>query len=902
MRLKNFIFPLVLITMGLYGSAWGKPVGSERWEAGSGKWSLSMQQDTIPDNQPVDTLPDPVPVVPYDTSDVIIPAGDSSFLAFPADSVPADTGTLEDKIISRAADSITYLLGNKKLMLLQGDARVQYLDIDLKGEYILINNITKEIFAKGLVDPTTGQYHGRPVLTQGGKDITADSLKYNFDTKRAFAWEGLTEEGEGYVRGGQMKLNEEKTGFVQNSLYTTCDRPHPHYGIRLYKTKVTDKRIITGPANLYIEDIPLPIAIPFGFFPKTEKQTSGIIIPSYRDDATLGFALENFGYYLGLGEHFDLSLLAQVYTLGSWGISARSTYNVRYRFNGGFSADYMNRKIPDPNTGESNQQTQFNIRWNHSQSSRGTGENFSASVNAGTSKYYQSQPIADIRERAQNTLSSSVSYSKTWQGTPFSLSASANHNQETNSGQMSLGFPTLSFNVARISPFDSKNRVGPQKWYHKIGMSYSLNLDNRVSAHESEMFTSQMLDKLQTGISHSIPVSTSFNLLKYLNISPSINYRERWTLKTFRQRLDPYLDQVVRDTVSGFRANRDYSMSVSMNTRLYGFLNFKKGKIKAIRHVLTPNVSFSYSPDFGDPSFGYYQTYLNREGEEVEYSIFSGTVYGGPGSGLSQSISFGIDNLLEMKVQAAQDDTTAEGGLKKIKLLDRLSINSSYNFAADSFKLANFNFSGSTTLFEKLNISFNGTFDPYAIRNGRRVDEYQYNQNGKLARLTNLNFSVRGNFTSQGAGPAEGGVRQFTPGIEDELYSIDPNPEAFVDFEVPWSINFGFSFNYRNPGIYNPQTQDGPQKTVTQALDFNGDFSLTPKWKISYTSSYDFQRNELGQTRFSIFRDLHCWTLSFDWVPFGPYKSYGVDLRVKASILRDLKLTKRQNYYNYQFR
>lgn len=825
-------------------------------------------------------------------------------LGLPADTgVRADTaGGLEAKIISKAEQSITYYLRDKYTVL-RGNAYIEYLDITLNAEYIRINNVTKEIYARGFTD-SLGRYYGRPKMVQAGQEITADSLKYNFDTRRAYAWNSLTAEGEGFIRGGKSKVDEHRVAYIQDGIYTTCNNPsHPHFGIRLYKTKVKENQIITGPANLFIEGIPLPVGVPFGFFPKTQKRASGIIFPSLREDASLGFSAENFGYYLGLSDHFDLSVLGEMYSLGSYGIRASSRYSWRYRFNGNFSFDYLRRKFPNDATGGYSLGKQFNIRWSHSQSNRGTGTNFSANVNAGSSKYYQNTTDFNLQDKARNTLASGINYSKTWLNSPFSLSASANHSQDVSTGQVSIGLPTLSFNVSRITPFDSKNRVGAQKWYHRIGMSYSMQADNRVTTGDSILFSPQTLDKLQTGIRHSIPVSTSFNLFKYFFVSPSFNYNERWYFKSFRKYFDPGVDRLVTDTVSGFQTSRDYSLSLGMNTRIFGMLNFKKGKIKAIRHVITPSIGFSYRPDFGEEKYGYYRYYVNERGERTRYSIFDGTLYGGPAAGVSKSLNFSIDNIIEMKVRAQND--TADGeedGEKKVKLLDRLSINGGYNFADKLFPLSNINFSGSTTLFEKISMSFNGSFDPYAVIDGQREPIYLLKHNNKLARLTRFSFSVRGSLNSRGEGNTSGQpispVAGLDPSMQEQLYLVDPNPEAFVDFNLLWSLSFGYSFNFSNPGTYAPGSA-GPVKRTTQALDVNGDFSLTPKWKIGFQTSYDFERNEVGSTSLSIFRDLHCWALSFSWIPFGSYRSYSMDLRVNAAVLQDLKLTKRRNYYNF---
>lgn len=800
------------------------------------------------------------------------------------------SGAIKSKVQYSAKDSILADIAGKFLYLYK-DAEVIYEGVTLKADFIRIDQNTMTVYAKGVND-TSGFYAGRPFLSGQGSDVIADSLAYNFKTKKAKVWSGVSKEGEGFIRGGQMKLNEDKEGFLKGGIYTTCNDPtHVHFGIKISKAKVMENRVVTGPAYMFIEDIPTPLVLPFGFFPKTSKRANGIVFPSVGEDAQKGFFLRDLGYYIGLTDNMDMTVRGSIYTNGSYDLGVSSRYLVRYKYSGNFTFNYSNQRFGEEGTEGFSNTKDFRILWSHSQSRQGTGENFSASVNAGTSSYYQNTGnYMPLPNRFNNTLSSSISYSKTWQGTPFNLSTALTTNQELNTGSLYIGLPALNFGVSRITPFDSKNRIGPQRWYHKLNFTYNLRFDNQLQTYDSLLFKPGIGDQIKTVIQHQLPISTNFNVLKYINISPGIGLTENWYLKSITKSYNAQTDSVEIQNHNGFKSYREYGFNVAATTTLYGMAQFKKGGIKAIRHTMRPSVGYSYRPNFSDPSYGYIKTYTDSSGNQVPYSIFEGQVNPGPGTtgNVQSALNFSLSNNLEMKVRSKKDSVNGE---KKISLINDLSLSASYNFAATEFKLSTINMSGFTNLFQKVNLNFGATFDPYAyvikdtlgVQQVNRINKFSISEGGPLVHVTNAYLSLSANFNSES--------KRKTPITNQQrrdLYMIDPNPNDFIDFNIPWNLGLDYSLNYSNNGL---------NKNISQTVNIRGDFSLTPKWKINGITGYDITNGVLSPTSLGIIRDLHCWDLSVYWVPFGGYKSYSIDLRVKSSILQDLKVSKRRPYY-----
>jgi len=801
-----------------------------------------------------------------------------------------------------AADSQVTLL-KTNMVYLYGEAKIKYEDFELAADYIEIDQNTNEVFARGRYD-NNGRYIGRPVVIFPNESPkVVDSLRYDFETKNGNAFGIFTEVDGGFIQASKIRKNVYNEMSLFHGMYSTCNlpQPHTHFGIHISKGIVTENQIIAGPAYLVMENVPLQfVAIPFGFFPKPDKRASGFLFPTFGEEFSRGFFMRDIGWYLAFNDYWDSEIRGTMYSKGSYEASILSNYRVNYKFDGGFNIRYANTKNGVEGTSQYRSTKDFNVTWNHSQRQEANpGTTFSANVNFGTSSYFQNTAAGatyNYEQLTRNNMSSSISYGKTFADGKVNFTSSLSHRQDMTRNEVFLELPTFSLNVSSFNPFDSKDRVGEQKWYQRITMGYSLQGRNSVTAQEAGLFSRETLEKFQNGFQHQIPINLSLNVMKYFQFNTSVSYTERWYLQSYRRRLDntPGGFEEVRDTVPGFNRAYDYSMSTGLSTKIYGMYP-KMGKIQAMRHVITPSVNFNYRPDFSDPLYGFYRSFVNAQGRESIYSIFEGGIFGSPGSGRSMGIGFSVDNNIEAKVISKKD--TTDGGIKKIPILQGLTFSGNYNFVADSFKLSNINFSGRTALFnQKININFNGTFDPYSFDTqlGRRVNRFAL-QDGQLARLTNFGLSFDYSFNPQANQNRQQGLdsldnqrASMTPEQQQALARISRDPNAFVDFNIPWNLAGSFSFQYSNLGV---------RSNITATLNIHGDFSLTPKWKVQFNSGYDFRQKEISLTRFSIYRDLHCWDMSFGWVPFGRFQSYNVTIRAKASILQDLKLTKRNDNF-----
>ncbi len=826
------------------------------------------------------------------------------------------TGT--EKLEYSARDSTVVDKANE-IIYLYGKARVVYQGLELDAEYISYNSKTKVLFARGIKN-AKGKYVGRPIFKMDGQGTSlADSIRYNTETGAGNIWEVFTEQEGGFFTGGKAKKQPDDEIHSKGQIFSTCNLPHPHFGIFITKGIVTENQIITGPVYLKIEDIPLPIGLPFAFFPKPNKKSSGVILPNPGEDATRGFFLRDGGYYLGLNDYWDAKILGTIFTRGSYEGSLYSNYTKRYKYNGSVNFRYSNSRYGVEGTPEYAPKKDFNLMWNHSQNANAKpGTNFSASVDAGTSSFNENTAGGssyDYSQFTKNTLRSSVSYGKVF-GNGINLSIAADGSQETQTKTVSLRLPDLSLSVPTFNPFDSKDRLGEQKWYQKITVGYSMQASNSITTTEDQLFKKEALNNFKNGVNHSIPINMAFNLFNYFNFNTGINYSERWAFQTIEK---TYLrvinggDVWKTDTISGFRRNGEYSLSMGTSTKIYSTAQFTKfGNFKALRHVMTPQVSFSYRPDFSDVKRGYYKNamyedgsaVLDQRGLPVKYSIFEGSVYGGPGSGQNASLSFGLDNTIEAKV-ANPKDTTGTGE-KKIPIIQGLGINGSYNFLATEYKLSNLSFNGRSQFSEKLGINFFGTLDPYvyrdsinkttSIRTRNRIDRYTW-QEGRLPRITSFGFSTDYSLNPEALKRRNKNEEKLkdelttggmTPEQSEALAKVSRDPNAFVDFKIPWNFSFGYTFQYNETGL---------TSSITNTLNFNGDANITPKWKVQFNSGWDFKASTFSQTSLSIYRDLHCWDMSVSWIPFGAYQFYSVDIKVKASVLQDLKLSKRKNYY-----
>jgi len=809
-----------------------------------------------------------------------------------------------------------------KILYLYGHARVKYQDVEMDADFIRVDQKNNLIFASGSTDPVTHRYIGRPITKQGkDKPVESDSLLFNYKTKKGKVYNPASQQEGNYISGGQVKkLNDDEAAY-RNVLFSTCDKPFPEtdFGIVITRGIGEKNRIISGPAYLEVEGVPLPIAIPFGFFPKPDHKTSGIILPTFGEDSQLGFYIRNLGYYLALNDYVDFTTEGTYYSKGSYELNETVHYLNRYEYSGNLSLSYGSHNYGlegDP------AEKDFNITWSHTKNPNASpGSTFSASVNAGTSSFYQNNPAStnyNLEALTQNNLSSSISYSKQWLGTPFNLNIALSHSQDLTAKTVTLDLPTVSFNMSTLSPFDSKDRVGEQKWYQKITVGYSLQAENNINAvPEDELFKGNTLFKrMQNGLEHQIPIGFNQTFAKYFQFSVSANYTEQWYLQSINEHYDRTNtinpDAAVIDTVSGFKRAGEYTLSTGVSTKVYFLAQFKHSKLKAIREVMTPSLSFAYHPDFSDPSFGYYKTVVSNAvipypASVTNYSIFQNGVYGGPTAGREAALNLSIDNTIEAKVRPKATDTSQTD--RKIKIIDGLTFATSYNFAADSFKLSQISFAGHSALFhEKVNVSFSGTLNPYVTNvrdsvGGGIIKPYvqQFNkltfQDGKLPSLSSFSMSVSGSlnpatFQQHATTPPVGAIVNNSTTTNanqaQRLALLNSDPGAYVDFKIPWNITFNYNFSYSNAYI---------NTSVANTLMLSGDINLTDKWKVQYTTNYDLRARQLGSaTSFSIYRDLHCWDLSFQWLPFGYYKSYNVTLRVKSTILQDLKLSKKSDY------
>lgn len=817
------------------------------------------------------------------------------------DSVPAPMFT--DIVSYNAEDSIKLSVMTREMFLHKGGT-VKYIRTELKADSISFNMGANTVYASGKRD-TAGGYTGKPVFKDGSQEFESLDLKYNFKTGKAYVKEIITQQGEGYIQGRLTKRMSDSIYCVKEGLYTTCDHhDHPHFYIRMSKAKlIKDKKVVSGFANLYIEDVPLPLAIPFGFFPFTDKGTSGILMPTYGEERMRGFNLRDGGYYWFINDYIDLAVTGTIYTNGSWAVNLGSNYRKRYKFNGNFNFSMSRNHTSEKGTPDYSESRDWSIRWQHSQDAKANPyTTFSASVDmsSASNNYYNSG--LNLDDIANQRKQSSISWSKKWPDKPFSLTGSFTHNQNSRDTTISLSLPNINFRVSQIYPFRRKERVGKMKWYENIGFTYNAELKNTVQTKEYDLVESfkHMARDWNNGFQHSIPLSTSFNLMKDLSLSPSINYRGVAYLSSIRRGnwvTDSTMANygyIPTDTIYGLHYAHNYSTSLSLsyNPTIYGMFQFNPDKkVYAIRHVIRPSASVSYSPNFGVNPDKYYKTYLDRNGVEQRYSIFEGKLYGTPtGSERSKqsgSLNLSIDNNVEMKVRNDKD-TTGKEDFKKVKLLESFQLSSSYNFFADSMRWSPIRLSARTKVFNnKVNINLSGTLDPYAINaNGTRINKY----NGGIGRLTQVSASSGIQFSSDN-GKKKAEKDPILGGRYDE----------YMDFEVPWSISLDYTFSYSKSYSRNPAegaTKPISKNNISQMLRVNGNFSLTPKWKIGYSTGFDFQQMEFTPTSFNITRDLHCWEMTFSCIPFGTHQSYNFQINVRSSTLRDLKLTKKDSWYD----
>ncbi|MBQ4389403.1 MAG: LPS-assembly protein LptD [Bacteroidales bacterium] len=886
--------------------------------------------------------------------------------------------SLERPAFSTAKDSIiTDFTGGKRLVYYYGGATVTYQDMKLTADYLEYDMLNNTVFARGRKDLVTGEMTGLPEMTQGSQTYKMDELRYNFTSQKARVTNMVTKESDGLLQGKKIKMLPDKSINMRDGIYTVCDLEEPHYYLKLSMAKVITKpsqKTVFGPAWPVVGGVTVPIGLPFGFVPKKPSRATGLLMPTFGEEQARGFFMKDAGMYFVLGDYFDLSLTGDYYTMGSWAVNVNSRYKVNYKFNGTLSFNYSNDQTGEKGSSDFVQSKNLGLRWSHSQDSKAhPGTTFSASVNFSSPSNNRFN-AKSVQEAQQNQMGSSISYSHNWNG-KFSLSVNAMHNQNTRDSSYSFTLPNITFNVTRFYPFKQKQRVGKEKFYEKISFGYSTSFQNRLNFKLRDMqdyvldadgnyvtktnkqgtvyrvkefgdsLGVKAMDRMTNGMAHNFQIGLpNFTLLKYINVTPSVSYGMNWMFSKGQQYLEQEVDEngaplmvtdkegndviaqkVITDpgrAFNGFGMTHTYSGSMSMSTRIYGMFNFgKHRKIQAIRHVITPSVSVNFSPEKGT-SFNGWRTldaYYDKRGTyhaESQYNIYSlpghHNTVSPPGRGKSATMSISIGNNLEAKVRDMKDTTGT--GSKKVKLLDQLSINTSYNFLADSMRMNNVGVSASTNLFGKVNLSGNLNFDPYAINErGQRINKFNVVATGVPLRLTNASlsasYSINGKGTIDGndgrrAGGASGGgntdansyqriyyhplTGEYIPG--GYVYYMNPNS--------PWSLNFSYSFSYAKSYTYQASTKELiTNRRFTQTLQISGNVKLTPRLSIQASSGFDFMAMKFTSTQFSASYDLHCFNIAVSWVPMGMYKSYSFRIAANAAALADLLRFKKSDSY-----
>jgi len=811
---------------------------------------------------------------------------------------------LEDVVTYSARDSMRMDLPNQKVYL-YGNGHVMYQEIDLKADYIEFSFSSKTVMATYLLD-STGKQTGRPVFTDGKETFTADRIDYNFDSQKGLIRNVRTQVSEGYIDADIVKKDTGNIIFIKDGSFCPCEDPDAATRLRIKRLKIMEELIVTGPGYLEIAGIPTPLAFPFGFFPNKKAQSSGIIIPTYGESPALGFFLQKGGYYWPVNDYFDTQILADIYSRGSWGLHNLSTYKVRYKYSGAFDISYTVLKNGDPDLPGYSRNNTFFIRWNHSQDPKARpGSVFRANVNLGSVDNFQNTFSSTVNDYLSNTFNSSVSWNKTFIGTPFSLAVNARHSQSSTNRQVSVTLPEASFNVNRIYPFARKSQVGAKKAYEQIGFSWRTDASNQVTAPAS-LYRLDRWDALRgqmrNGFRNTAVINWSLKLFKgKATFNPSVNYVQRVYFNAIEKIFNPATNFAVNDTLSGIFMNHEASMNANFSSKMYGYYMFR-GKfipVKIIRHVLTPQLTFSYRPVMSEA-----RSYTDTLGREIRYSPYETGLYGQPTLANSGLVTLNLINTLDMKVRDKKDTTGT--GLKKVNLIENFNILWNYDMFKDSLRFSNITMTGRTNLFKVLNINYSAALDPYNYVNGQKVNQSLVSQTRQLTRLTNgqlaTGFMLRSKKKTSPSNRNQNTTQEpnesVAPPSEEAAIRNDPN--AFVDFSIPWTMNVNYTLNLSRSFILASDVWVDSLR-ITQAIMCNGDLNLTEKWKIGYTTGFDIQQKKFTFTTLSVYRDLNCWEMAFDWVPFGGRQSYSISINMKSSLLRDLRLQRRRSWFDTQF-
>ena len=878
---------------------------------------LAQEPDSLV-RPPLVALPDSTEVKPADTLAWNGAVRDTLFTQ--------PKGSLDRPAFSAARDSVLEDL-EKNIIYYFGEVTAKYQDMELKADYMAYNTKMNVVYAKGVLDTITGELNGRPVMTTGGKSYEMDEVFYNFQTRKAKIKNMATQQEEGKLIGSKLKMMPDQSINISGGQYTVCDAEHPHYYLKMTTAKImTEPRQKTmfGPAYAVIEDVPLPLIIPFGFVPEKPDRASGILIPTYGEENARGLYLRDFGYSFVIGDYLDLALTGDIYTYGSWAARLTSRYKKRYSFDGSLAINYSDDITGERDTPSFNESKNFGVTWNHSQDPKARpGTTFRASVNfsSPSNNRYNSTSVSDA---LQNQASSSISYSKTWSG--VSLSLNLLHSQNSRDSSYSFTLPNITFNVNRFYPFKRKNRVGKERFYEQISFSYNATMQNKVAFKASEFaMNKDMLNRMQNGVNHAFSIGLpGFTLLKYFQFTPSVSYGMNWF---FREQYRQYNEETGRvetlwtDQFSRFGVTQTYSGGLSMNTRIYGMFTFgKRSKLQAIRHMITPSFSFSISPNLATKANGYTSyVYTDKDGVErtVDYNRYAGQLYSPPGSSRNASLSFSFANNLEAKVlkntdPMAEEPANPKDKYQKIKLIDQLNLSGSYNFLADSMRLSNINVTASTTIFGKLGLNGNMSLDPYAIdAQGRRINQLNVLKTGRPFRMTNasasLSYSINGDGKYSGNdGHKDAAKSSSSSGGNSDYARIYYHPVTgeyipggwvyYMNPNIPWSISFNYNYSYSRTYQYaNDQLQT--KHSHIQTLSLSGQLRLTKAMNFNINTGFDLTKLQLSTTQISATYDLHCFAISVSWVPTGQWESWSFRIAAKASALSDLLQFKKSASY-----
>lgn len=820
---------------------------------------------------------------------------------------------IEKKVTYEAKDSIIVDMKNR-VTYLYGDAVVYYDDLELRADFISIGFDNQELYASGVAD-ANGNLHGSPTFKQGETFFRAREIKYNFNTTKGIIRHVITVEGEGYIHGEKVKKLDDNTSFIRRGKYTTCELEHPHFEIAFTKAKVIpDDKIVTGPAYLSFGGIPTFLAIPFGYFPIQKERHSGIIMPTIGQSSNRGFYMENFGYYFGINDNLDLLLAGDIYTNGSWAVKLRSNYVYRYKCSGNVNLSFAQNFFGEKYSPDRYTSNDFKIHWEHKQDAKShPTTRFSANVDIVSSTFNKYNP-SSVNDYLSNQYTSKLNLSTSAKGV-FFVDMTASYTQNTRTHSVDIALPDVNMSVNQFYPFRKKNKT-KLKWYDNISMKWNSQFTNHLATTDSMVLRNETWQNLQLGMKHSIPITIPIKIAKLINWNTTINLTEKWYLQREQQFFDTvHQDDYITSTVNrvmerNFYALHDISVSTSLTTKIYFMYQAKKEKGPALRHVMSPTLSFSYSPNLSGKTYGEYFNTIT--GERVEYSYFANSIFGGVSKRSSAIARLSIANNVEMKVRSKKDTIT---GMKKVVLLDNLTVGCYYDFAADSLNWSMLTISGRTTLFRQLYLTFNIGFDPYCYNDmGIRVNQTEWKQNHRLMRFANSDLAISLNWTiNQDYFKGIKEKKQQKQQAQEPIFTENTlgMPSKRPDFSNPWSLTLSYTFAYTvkdntyfymNPiyyslyGLYKEDVEKAHTGRIVQTLNLSGDFNITKKWKIGFTTGYDFEQKDFSYTSIDIYRDLHCWEMRFNWIPFGARRGWSFTINVKASVLQDLKYNKKKDF------